>query len=183
MLGESSRSSFFVYSQAIEDAYVIAQELGSATTRGQITDRLSKYQSRRLVRSAAVQGLSRFASDIIIRGFDTPTKVVFEDDKLLPRVENFNYAGVVTRMLQPILPVFFTVQFNFLYDGWRNEFAVDLRAALVIATIGSLILLLSAGVVGEAGIAASIGLEALLGAEGVLDFEAISTAIREMSSF
>jgi zeaxanthin epoxidase len=27
------------------------------------------------VRSAAVQGLSRFASDIIIRGFDTPAKV------------------------------------------------------------------------------------------------------------
>ena len=35
--------------------------------------------------------------------------------------ENFNYAGIVTRLLQPILPVFFTVQFAFLYDGWRNE--------------------------------------------------------------
>jgi len=34
-----------------------------------------RYKDRRLVRSAAVQGLSRFASDIIIRGFDTPAKV------------------------------------------------------------------------------------------------------------
>jgi len=49
-------------------------------------------------------------------------------------------------------------------------------------TIGGVILLLSAGVVGEAGIAASIGLEAFIGAEGVLDFEAINTFIRELVS-
>jgi len=53
----------------------------------------------------------RFASDIIIRGFDTPFKYVDE------RFENFSYAGVVTLMMQPILPVFFFIQFNFLYDG------------------------------------------------------------------
>lgn len=169
--------------QAIEDAFVIAQELGSAKSRTEITRKLESYQQRRLIRSAAVQGLSRFASDIIIRGFDTPTKIVWDEGKFLPRVENFGYAGIVTRMLQPILPLFFEVQFNFLYDGWKNEFAVDLKAFLIIASIGSLMLLLSAGVVGEAGIAASLGLEALIGAEGILDFEAISTAVREMSSF
>jgi hypothetical protein len=38
-----------------------------------------RYKDRRLVRSAAVQGLSRFASDIIIRGFDTPAKVLAEE--------------------------------------------------------------------------------------------------------
>merc|ERR1712124_217998 len=76
---------------------------------------LTNYRNRRLVRSAAVQGLSRFASDIIIRGFDTPAKIVDG------RLENFNYAGVVTRLLQPILPIFFSVQFNFLYSGWKNE--------------------------------------------------------------
>mmetsp|Transcript_96799 Transcript_96799/g.278496 ORF Transcript_96799/g.278496 Transcript_96799/m.278496 type:complete len:543 (+) Transcript_96799:93-1721(+) len=169
--------------QAIEDAFVISQELGSAKTRTEITRKLESYQQRRLIRSAAVQGLSRFASDIIIRGFDTPTKIVWDEGKFLPRIENFGYAGIVTRMLQPILPLFFEVQFNFLYDGWKNEFAIDLKAFLIIASIGSLMLLLSAGVVGEAGIAASLGLEALIGAEGILDFEAISTALREMSSF
>ena len=39
-------------------------------------------------------------------------------------VENLNYAGVVTRMLQPILPIFFAVQFAFLYDGWQNRFSL-----------------------------------------------------------
>ena len=161
---------------------MIAQELGGAKSRTEITQKLQSYQKRRLVRSAAVQGLSRFASDIIIRGFDTPTKMVWDDGKFFPRVENFNYAGVVTRMLQPILPIFFMVQFNFLYDGYKNDFSVDLKNSLAIATIGSVMLLLSAGVVGEAGIAASFGLEAFFGAEGLLDFEAISSAVREMTS-
>jgi zeaxanthin epoxidase len=166
--------------QAIEDAYVINKELASAQSRTQITNKLQSYQNRRKIRSAAVQGLSRFASDIIIRGFDTPAKVVFEEGKLFPRFENFNYAGIVTKILQPILPVFFTVQFNFLYEGWRNEIALDLVAFLGISLIGSLMLLLSAGVVGEAGIAASLGFEALLGAEGIVDIDAISTAVREL---
>lgn len=163
---------------------MIAQELGKVKTRKEITRTLKSYQSRRLVRSAAVQGLSRFASDIIIRGFDTPAKIVWDEGKGLPRIENCNYAGVVTRMLQPILPIFFMMQFNFLYDGYKNEVSIDLKNALAIAAIGGLILFfLSAGVVGEASIAASIGLKAFVGTEGILDFEAISTAIREMSPF
>eukprot|EP00536_Pseudo-nitzschia_multiseries_P000390 jgi/Psemu1/321577/estExt_fgenesh1_pg.C_50038 len=166
--------------QAIEDAFVIAQELDSAKTRNDVTQKLQSYARRRQIRSAAVQGLSRFASDIIIRGFDTPAKITWEDGK--PKFENCNYAGIVTRMLQPILPIFFKVQFNFLYDGWRNEFGIDLVAALSFVTIGGIILLLSAGVVGEAGIAASIGLEAFIGAEGILDFEAINTFVRELVS-
>ena len=75
-----------------------------------------------------MQGLSRFASDIIIRGFDTPAKVVLDSNAALGvRFENCNYAGIVTRMLQPILPIFFAVQFNFLYDGYKNEFGLDLN--------------------------------------------------------
>ncbi|KAL3944650.1 MAG: hypothetical protein SGBAC_001257 [Bacillariaceae sp.] len=168
--------------QAIEDAYVISSELGKAKSRTEVTELLKTYQRRRLVRSAAVQGLSRFASDIIIRGFDTPAKIVKKDDEFFPRFENFNYAGIVTRMLQPILPIFFSVQFNFLYDGFRNEFAIDIGAALGFLVIGGFILLASAGVVGEAGIAASIGLDALLGAEGFLDFEAISSTFEKIFS-
>lgn len=92
--------------QAIEDAFVIAQELESASSRDEIEKKLSSYRGRRLIRSAAVQGLSRFASDIIIRGFDTPAKIVTKDGL---KFENFNYAGIVIKMLQPILPIFFIV--------------------------------------------------------------------------
>jgi zeaxanthin epoxidase len=46
-------------------------------SKGDVAQALRTYKDRRLVRSAAVQGLSRFASDIIIRGFDTPAKVTF----------------------------------------------------------------------------------------------------------
>jgi len=166
--------------QAIEDSFVIAQELGGAKSRTEIKGKLESYARRRQIRSAAVQGLSRFASDIIIRGFDTPAKITWEDGK--PRFENCNYAGIVTRMLQPILPIFFKVQFDFLYEGWRNEFGIDFLAAISFLTIGGVILLLSAGVVGEAGIAASIGIEAFIGAEGVLDFEAVNTFVRELMS-
>ena len=124
---------------------------------------------------------TRFASDIIIRGFDTPAKITWKDNK--PTFENCNYAGIVTRMLQPILPIFFKVQFNFLYDGWENKFGIDVISAISFTTIGGLILLLSAGVVGEAGIVGAFGFEAFLGTEGVLDFEAINTFMRELLNF
>ena len=169
--------------QAIEDAYVIGQELAKCTRRSQVASGLEHYQRRRLVRSAAVQGLSRFASDIIIRGFDTPAKIVRDEETGEIRFENFNYAGIVTKMLQPILPIFFMVQFNFLYDGWRNEQEIDLKATLGFGVIGGLILLLLVGSVGEAGLGVAVGAEALLGAEGVLDAEAIGTAVREMWPF
>lgn len=144
--------------QAIEDAFVLEQIISGAKTKSEVVSRLqNNYTSRRRIRSASVQGLSRFASDIIIRGFDTPAKVV--DGKF----ENFNYAGIVTRVLQPILPVFFIIQFNFLYDGWKNEWPIDVKAALQFLTVGGLILLLGGGLVGgEAGVG-FLGLEALLG--------------------
>jgi len=167
--------------QAIEDSFVIGQELASATSRTDIKGKLENYARRRQIRSAAVQGLSRFASDIIIRGFDTPAKISWVDGK--PRFENCNYAGVVTRLLQPILPIFFKIQFNFLYDGWENKFGIDFGAAISFLVVGGIILLLSAGIFGEAGIATSIGFEALLGTESALDFEAINTFFQELVNF
>ena len=169
--------------QAIEDALVISQELAKCTRRSQVANRLEHYQRRRLVRSAAVQGLSRFASDIIIRGFDTPAKIVKDEKTGEIRFENFDYAGIVTKILQPVLPIFFVIQFNFLYDGWRNEREIDLKATLGFGLLGGLLLLLLAGSVGEAGVGLAIGTEALMGAEGTFDFEAISTALREMWPF
>jgi len=54
--------------------------------------------------------------------------------------------------MQPILPIFFNIQFNFLYEGYRNDFAVDLKAGLGLLTVGGLLLLLGAGAVGEVSI-------------------------------
>lgn len=153
--------------QAIEDAFVIDQELSSAKTRDEIEQKLNSYRGRRLIRSAAVQGLSRFASDIIIRGFDTPAKIVMKDGI---KFENFNYAGIVTKMLQPILPLFFMIQFNFLYDGWKNENAIDLRATFGLLIVGGLVLLVGVGGLEEGALLGGIGLESLLGTEGVEAF-------------
>merc|ERR1711966_60955 len=117
------------------------------TSRKELAGALEHYRNRRLVRSAAVQGLSRFASDIIIRGFDTPCKLGFYDGKFV--CENLNYAGVVTRMLQPILPIFFTVQFAFLYDGWDNKWnPTQVKIGITIASIGLLVLALFAATAG-----------------------------------
>lgn len=160
--------------QAIEDAFVINQELSSAKTRDEIEQKLNIYRGRRLIRSAAVQGLSRFASDIIIRGFDTPAKIVVKDGV---KFENFNYAGIVTKMLQPILPLFFTVQFAFLYDGWKNDQAIDVKASLGFLLVGGLVLLVGFGGLEEGALLGGIGLESLFGAEG---FEAILANLPEI---
>lgn len=73
--------------QAIEDEFVIVQELEQCRTRNDVSGALGRYRDRRLVRSAAVQGLSRFASNSIIRGFDTPAKITKADDGSI-RFEN-----------------------------------------------------------------------------------------------
>jgi len=143
--------------QAIEDAYVLAEELRQVTHRSQVAAKLNAYARRRVIRSAAVQGLSRFASDIIIRGFDTPAKV-YRDEEGKIQFENFNYAGIVTRMLQPILPLFFIVQFNFLYDGWKNKNDIDWRASFGIGIIGGLIFLSFA----EISLGVGLGIEAFV---------------------
>jgi len=152
-------------------------------SRRQVENALKTYQNRRLIRSASVQGLSRFASDIIIRGFDTPAKIVRDPETGAIRFENFNYAGIVTKMLQPILPIFFAVQFNFLYDGYHNRRAIDFPAAVGFSVLGGILLLVLGFELAEAGIGLGLGAEALLGAEGALDADVITTAIRDFLPF
>jgi len=169
--------------QALEDAAVISEVLTGATKRSEIEEALTSYRNRRLTRSAAVQGLSRFASDIIIRGFDTPCKVGFYDGKFV--FENVNYAGVVTRMLQPILPIFFAIQFAFLYDGYRNEakYSLSQLKYLSIPIFGIAILTLFSVVVGSEVALGGLALEGLLGFElfeaGTAFFAEQSLAISE----
>ena len=164
--------------QALEDALTIAEEVTQVTSRKELAGALEHYRNRRLVRSAAVQGLSRFASDIIIRGFDTPCKVGFYDGKFI--AENVNYAGVVTRLLQPILPVFFAIQFAFLYDGWRNRFSLEqVYIGGAIAAFGLLLLAAFAATAGAEVAFLGAGTEALLGFEGL---EAISAFFAEQQA-
>lgn len=83
------------------------------------------------------------------------------------KFENFNYAGIVTRILQPILPIFFIVQFNFLYDGWDNRKVIDFKSGFGLLFVGTLILLIAGGAIEEGGLLAGLGLESLLGSEGI----------------
>ena len=153
--------------QAIEDAYVLAQELNSASSREEIEMKLKSYNKRRLIRSAVVQGLSRFASDIIIRGFNTPSKIIKTEEGM--KFENLNYSGIVTKLLQPIIPIFISIQLKFLFAGWKNDSIVDLNAAIRFLTVGSIILLICFGIVEESALFAGLGVEGLLGIEGIGD--------------
>lgn len=161
--------------QAIEDALVLSEELGDLQNRLEVPHALERYKSRRLIRSAATQGLSRFASDIIIRGFDTPAKVTENG------IENFNYAGIVTRLLQPILPIFFNVQFTFLYGDWKNKFSVD-PIGILIFLFGAFFLVAFAAVAADTSILAFIGLESLVAAtEGGAVMETVIPAATEIA--
>ena len=67
----------------------------------------------------------------------------------------------------PILPIFFMVQFNFLYEGWRNEFAFDVKAGLLIGGLGLFLLAVGAGAVGDAAVLLPFGLESIFGVEAL----------------
>ena len=84
----------------MEDAFVLAQELKGLKSKRKVEDALRRYQQRRWIRASAVQGLSRFASDIIIRGFDTPAKIYFDESGSL-QFENCNYAGICLLYTSP----------------------------------------------------------------------------------
>lgn len=58
--------------QAIEDAYVLTENLAKTKTTDKIEDSLQDFYRKRIIRASAVQFLSRLASDLIINAFDTP---------------------------------------------------------------------------------------------------------------
>ena len=71
-------------------------------------------------------------------------------------------------MLQPILPIFFAVQFAFLYDGWRNEFSLEQLKIGAGIFVGGLILLAAfAATAGTEVAFLGLGLEAIIGVEAV----------------
>ena len=76
-------------------------------------------------------------------------------------------------MLQPILPIFFAVQFAFLYDGWRNEFSLEQLKIGAGIFVGGLILLAAFAFTAGTEVAfLGLGLEAIIGVEAVEVFTA-----------
>eukprot|EP00968_Pinguiococcus_pyrenoidosus_P011557 scaffold935_cov248-Pinguiococcus_pyrenoidosus.AAC.16 len=95
--------------QAIEDAFVLGEELAQVQTTADLPDALQAYYRKRVLRVSAVQGLSRMASDLIINAFDTPWS---PRDSLGTSIQS-----VATTMLRPFLQyVIFPLQFLFLYS-------------------------------------------------------------------
>jgi len=113
-----------------------------------------------------------------------PTKIVHNPETGAVRFENFNYAGIVMKMLQPILHIFFVIQFNFLYDGYRNKKTIDFKNVAGLTVIGGLILLLGIGAaevtMAEIGVRLGAGFEAIVGTEGA---EALFASLQDWSFF
>lgn len=99
--------------QAIEDAYVLTENLIQTKSTTQIEDTLQDFYRKRILRVSTVQFLSRLASDLIINAFDTPWS---PHDTL-----GKSWKSYLTFFWKPILQYFiFPVQFAFLYSYYPS---------------------------------------------------------------
>lgn len=110
--------------QAIEDAFVMTEELCGVTDKSEIADALQRYYQRRIVRSAIVQGMSRFSSDIIINSFSTPFSMK-EFVKEGFAYKYLNFPSVMTWYMKSFLPLIFRAQFGYLYSYAPSSFESD----------------------------------------------------------
>jgi len=98
---------------AIEDALVLGQELRRIGDSEAVPLALTKYNSNRVVRAAAVQGMSRASSAILFQ-YNHPTVV---DSMWPPRIRNVGPRSIITRACQGFLQrVAFPLQFEFLFS-------------------------------------------------------------------
>mmetsp|Transcript_5597 Transcript_5597/g.8979 ORF Transcript_5597/g.8979 Transcript_5597/m.8979 type:complete len:525 (+) Transcript_5597:97-1671(+) len=105
--------------QAMEDGFVLGELLGALRRRGEAPGALQAYYRKRIFRTSIVQGLSRFASDIIVTTFDTPAKLrlwppgveVAGREGQLPKMSN-----LLTTLIQPTMGFLFYAQFKYLYS-------------------------------------------------------------------
>lgn len=99
--------------QAMEDGYILTNMLKEVTHRSQIPSTLQSFYRTRIVRTSAIQGLSRIASDLIVKNFDTPMKVTMSPFKVdAPGGIN----SMMTSLMKPVLPLIFYAQFMYLYS-------------------------------------------------------------------
>lgn len=107
--------------QAIEDALVLTDVLCDVTDTRDVASALQSYYRQRVVRSAAVQGLSRLSSDIIISQFTTP----FNLQEFLKEGLSYKHLSpkaVMTLAMRSVLPAIFHLQFSFLYSFAPSSF-------------------------------------------------------------
>merc|ERR1719247_2596621 len=99
---------------AIEDAFVLGRELGRIDhEKAAIPLALKRYNQNRVLRAAAVQGMSRLSSAILFQ-YNHPAELV---SLWPPRVKNIAPKSIITRMGQGFLQAAaFPLQFEFLFD-------------------------------------------------------------------
>eukprot|EP00471_Norrisiella_sphaerica_P003866 CAMPEP_0184478776 /NCGR_PEP_ID=MMETSP0113_2-20130426/705_1 /TAXON_ID=91329 /ORGANISM="Norrisiella sphaerica, Strain BC52" /LENGTH=453 /DNA_ID=CAMNT_0026856675 /DNA_START=398 /DNA_END=1759 /DNA_ORIENTATION=+ len=103
---------------AIEDAFVLAEELSKLNDANDVSTALKNYRRRRQVRTAAVQGLSRFGAEMLLRFFDHPFRIEVDKAGGLPRFVNFGYYGLLMTAWKvlKVLDTAFKLQFSFLFE-------------------------------------------------------------------
>jgi len=99
---------------AIEDAFVLGRELKRISNEpSAIPLALKRYNQNRVVRAAAVQGMSRLSSAILFQ-YNHPTQL---ESVWPPRLKNTAPKSIITRMGQGFLQrAAFPLQFEFLFD-------------------------------------------------------------------
>ena len=100
---------------AIEDAFVLGRELSlvDLNERSSVPLALKRYNKNRVLRAAAVQGMSRLSSAILFQ-YNHPTELV---SVWPPRLRNLAPKSFITRAGQGFLQnVAFPLQFEFLFD-------------------------------------------------------------------
>lgn len=109
--------------QAIEDAYVLTEQLAATKSTEKLGDSLQKFYRKRILRVSAVQFLSRLASDLIINAFDTPWSP--HDNK------GQSWKSYLTFFWKPLLQyAIFPAQFAFLYSYYPTGNMGDLPSNL-----------------------------------------------------
>ncbi len=99
---------------AIEDAFVLGRELERVShERSDIPLALKRYNQNRVLRAAAVQGMSRLSSAILFQ-YNHPVEI---ESVWPPKLKNTAPKSIITRMGQGFLQrAAFPLQFEFLFD-------------------------------------------------------------------
>merc|ERR1719271_254185 len=99
---------------AIEDAFVLGRELrGVGHDREQVPLAPKRYNQNRVLRAAAVQGMSRVSSAFLFQ-YNHPVEM---EQLWPPKLKNVAPKSIITRMGQGFLQhAAFPLQFEFLFD-------------------------------------------------------------------
>lgn len=123
--------------QAMEDGFRLFELLGQVKHRSEVPGKLQEYYWSRILRTAAVQFLSRIASDLLLENFTFPWKA--SEGLSSPHgqgIGDFSYKPVAINYLRHLLPGIFYGQFGFLYafhpyTGWTKDDVKELTRRAV----------------------------------------------------